>query len=122
MQSYKDLEIYQLAHRLAVEVHQVSLTLPKWELYEEGSQVRRAAKSVPANIVEGFGRKRYPADYVRFLTYAHASCNETIEHLELLIQTGSLNASRGDPLLKDYDMLGRRLNRFIASIVRQNRH
>jgi len=88
-QSYKDLEIYQLGHRLAVEVHRVSLALPKFELYEQGCQLRRAAKSVPANIVEGFGRRRYKGEFIRFLTYAHASCSETIEHLEILIETGS---------------------------------
>jgi hypothetical protein len=65
-QSYKDLEIYQLAHRLAVEVHQVSLNLPKFEAYEEASQLRRAAKSVSANIVEGFGRRATKANLFAF--------------------------------------------------------
>jgi four helix bundle protein len=64
-QSYRDLEIYRLAHALAVDVHVASLALPKYELYEEGSQVRRAAKSTPANIVEGFGRRRYKAEFIR---------------------------------------------------------
>ena len=57
-QSYKDLEIYQLAHRLAIEVHRVSLILPKFEAYEEASQLRRAAKSVSANVVVGTNFKR----------------------------------------------------------------
>jgi four helix bundle protein len=116
VQSYRDLEVYQLAHRLAVEVHHVSMGLPKFELYEEGSQLRRAAKSVPANVVEGFGRRHYKADYIRFLTYAHASCDETIEHLELLVDTNSLSESIGNPLLQKYHTLSRKMNRFIQSV------
>jgi four helix bundle protein len=96
------------------------MTLPKFELYEEGSQLRRAAKSIPANIVEGFGRRRYKNDFIRFLAYAHASCNETIEHLEMLIETGSLSTEKGDTLLNDYDLLGRKLNRFIQSVTKQH--
>ncbi len=120
MQSYRDLEIYQLSHRLAVEVHNVSLELPKFELFEEGSQLRRASKAVPANLVEGFGRRRYKADFVRFLTYAHASCDETIEHLELLIETASLSENSGATLLDEYNVLGRKINRFIQSVIQQH--
>ena len=120
-QGYKDLEIYQLAHRLSIEVHRVSMELPKFELYEEGSQLRRAAKSISANIVEGFGRRRYKNDFIRFLTYAHSSCNETIEHLEILIETESLSTEKGQNLLKQYDVLGRKLNRFIQSVNQQHR-
>ncbi len=119
-QSYKDLEIYQLAHRLAVEVHKVSLMLPKFEMHEEGSQLRRSAKSVSANIVEGFGRRRYKGEFIRFLTYAHASCSETIEHLEILTKTSSLPVDKGKPLLDDYDLLGRKINRFIQAVERQH--
>ncbi len=57
IQSCRDLEVYQLSFELAVEIDQVSKTLPKHEMYEIGSQIRRSAKSIPANIVEGFGRR-----------------------------------------------------------------
>jgi len=67
-QSYRDLKIYQLAHKLAVEIHEMSLTLPKFEMYEEGAQIRRSSKSVKTNIVEGYGRRRYKADFIKFLT------------------------------------------------------
>jgi len=80
--SYRDLEVYQIAHRLGIELHRFSLSLPKYESYEIGSQLRRASKSISANIVEGYGRRRYKADYVRFLVYAHSSCDETIEWVE----------------------------------------
>jgi four helix bundle protein len=59
LQSYEDLDIYKMALKLAVEVHQVSLEeLPRFEMFEEGSQIRRSSKSIGSNIVEGFGRKK----------------------------------------------------------------
>ena len=58
-QSYRDLDIYKKAHKLAIEIHKMSLKLPKFELYEEGNQIRKSSKSVKSNIVEGFGRRRY---------------------------------------------------------------
>jgi len=54
MKNYRDLEIYKLAKKLAVEIHKMTLTLPKFELYEEGSQIRRSSKAIGANIVEGY--------------------------------------------------------------------
>ena len=56
MKSYKDLEIYRLSYELAVKVHKMTLKLPKHEMYEEGSQVRKSAKGIVACIVEGYGR------------------------------------------------------------------
>ena len=77
--SYQNLQVYHRAHALGLACHQLSLSLPKFELYESGSQLRRASKSVSANIVEGYGRKQYPADYLRFLVIALASNDETRE-------------------------------------------
>lgn len=117
MQSYKDLEIYSLSHKLANEIHNMTLSLPKFETFEEGSQIRRSSKSISANIVEGFGRKRYQQEYLRFLTVSHASCNETIEHLQILFETGSLNnKEKFDYFIEEYDKLGRKLNKFIQAI------
>ncbi len=81
MKSYRDLDVFQISYELAIAVHRVSLKLPKYEMYEEGSQVRRSSKSITANIVEGYGRRRYKLDFIKFLVYAHASCDETIVHL-----------------------------------------
>ncbi len=58
MSGYRDLEIYKESKRLALEVHKISLTLPKFELYEEGSQIRRSSKAVTSLIVEGYGRRK----------------------------------------------------------------
>ena len=116
-QTYKDLEIYQLSHELAIKIHRVSLSLPKFELYEEGSQVRRAAKSIPANIVEGFGRRRYKNKFIRFLTFALASCDETKEHLKILSETSSLKDNdKFNSFIQKYEELGRKIHNFIKAV------
>jgi four helix bundle protein len=58
MKSYKDLEIYVESRRLALEVHKISLSLPKFEMYEGGGQVRRSSKAVTSLIVEGDGKTK----------------------------------------------------------------
>jgi len=57
--SYRDLEIYKASFDLFVRTHTFSLKLPKYELYELGSQLRRSSDSVNSNIIEGYGRKIY---------------------------------------------------------------
>ena len=56
--SYKKLLIWQLAREVVIEVHEMSLKLPKFELYEQGSQIRRSSKATKSAIVEGYGRRR----------------------------------------------------------------
>ena len=117
-QSYEDLEIYQLSKTLAIEVHRITLDeLPKFEMYEEGSQIRRSSKSIGANIVEGFGRKKYKGEYVQFLTYALASCDETKYHLEVLQGTLSLKGDKVKYFLERYNELGRKIFNFRRSMI-----
>ena len=99
----------------------MSLQLPKLEMYEVGSQIRRSIKSVRANIVEGYGRRRYKQEFIRFLTYAHASCDETIDHLEMLFETGSLTDTAGyQEIHVELDRLGGKLNLLIQSVESQH--
>jgi four helix bundle protein len=120
---YRDLEIWKLARQIAIAVHRATLQeLPKFEMFEEGSQIRRSAKSISANIVEGYGRRRYKQEFIRFLVFAHASCDETIEHLEMLFETGSLtNELVYRDLSAQLDLLGRKLNVFIDRVERLHR-
>jgi four helix bundle protein len=53
------LEILQLAKEIMIGIHKITLNLPKFELFEEGSQIRRSSKSTKSNIVEGFGKRNY---------------------------------------------------------------
>ena len=93
--------------------------LPKLEMYEESSQIRRSGKSVRSNIVEGYGRRKYQQEYVRFLTFSIASNDETTDHLDTLYETGSLkNKELYQNLIERLDKLGRKLNNFIGRIER----
>src|SRR5437763_12553996 len=121
--SYKTLEIWQVAREVSVSVHRMTMErLPKFEMYEEASQIRRSAKSIRSNIVEGYGRRRYKQEFIRFLVFAHASCDETIDHLEGLFETGSLaNEASYRELQAQLDLLGRKLNVFIEGVEREHR-
>ena len=119
MNSYRDLEIYVLSYDLAVRVHGLSLNLPKYELFEEGSQARRSSKGVTSCIVEGYGRKKYKSDFIKFLVYAHASCDETIVHLNFLKDTHELDTQEILSLLEDYDTLGGKINKFIQYVEKE---
>ena len=118
MSSYKDLDIWKLSRELVVDIHKMTINdLPKFELYEVGSQIRRSSKSVKSNIVEGYGRRRYKMDFIRFLVYAFASLIETTDHLETLNETGSLaNKELFEDLNSRLDILGKKLNLFIQSV------
>jgi four helix bundle protein len=116
--SYKKLEIWQMARQLSIDIHMMTLGLPKFEMFEEGQQIRRSIKSVRATIVEGYGRRYYKADFIRFLNYALASNDETQDHLETLFETGSLtDKDLFNSLHRRVDLLGRKLNNFIGSVI-----
>ena len=121
--SYKKLVIWQKARELVLDIHKMTLNkLPQFELYEEGSQIRRSIKSVKSNIVEGYGRRRYKQEFIRLLTYSLASCDETTDHLENLYETESL---KDEVLYQNLharlQTLGKKINLFIQSVEKGHR-
>lgn len=121
MGGYKDLEIYRLAHELGVAVHEFSLSLPRHEMYASSSQMRRLAKSIAANIVEGYGRRDYKAEFIKFLIYALAPCDETREWLEFARDCHQSRQVEAEQLISKADELGRKLNKFLAAVKLQHR-
>jgi four helix bundle protein len=119
LKSYQDLEIYRLSYELAVKVHRFTLRLPKYEQYEEGSQVRKSYKGIPSCIVEGYGRKKYKADFIKFLIYSHASCDETIVHLNFIKDTHKVDNKEINIFLEKYDELGRKINKFVQYVEKE---
>ena len=116
--SYEDSDVYKLAKQMAVEIHCMTLNeLPKFEMYEQGSQIRRSSKSIVANFVEGYGRRHYKAEYIKFLTYSLTSCDETKAHLELLNETDSIRLERFQNLYSDYRKIGGMLYRLRQAVI-----
>jgi four helix bundle protein len=121
--NYRDLEIWKIADEMAVEIHKMTLNdLPKFKMFEVGSQIRRSSKSIKSNIVEGFGRRNYKLEFLHNLSVAIASNDESIDHLETLFKTGSLkNREKYEALLVRMNELGRKLNLFIQSVEKNHK-
>ena len=114
MKSFRELEVYQKSKQLATRIHKMTLLLPKFEIYEEASQIRRSSKAITSAIVEGYGRRRYKAEFIRYLIFSQTECDETIVHLEFLYQTESLKDKElYNELYLEYESLSKRINRFI---------
>ena len=98
--SFEDLKVWQLSHKLALEIYKTSKIFPKEELYGVTSQIRRAAVSVPANIAEGFVR-RSNRDKIHFYNMAQSSLQETKYYLILIKDPGYLHATRRVTLIAE---------------------
>ena len=119
--SYKNLEIWHEARELSIQVHEMTFKLPKFEQFEEAQQIRRSSKSVRSNIVEGYGLRAYKQEYIRFLIIAQASNDETIDHLEMLIETKSMtDLDLYNNLHARMEILGKKINNFIKAVERQH--
>ena len=114
--SYKDLDIYSISMDLFVALHPKTLKLPKYELYELGSQLRRSSDSVVSNIVEGYGRRKYKADFIRFLVFSHASCLETINHIYKISVLYPDLKMEFELFIQMYENLGGKIYNFMAYV------
>jgi len=115
--SYKKLEIWQLARIIVLEIHQMTMLLPKFEQFEVAQQIRRSSKSVKSCIVEGYGRRKYKQEFIKFLIYAISSNDETIDHLETLFETKSMtDLLQYTHLHNQLNTLGRKINFFLKSV------
>lgn len=90
-------------------------------MFEEGRQIRKSSKSVRSTIVEGYGRRRYKQEFIRYLAFAIASNDETIDHLETLFETKSLsNVQAYESLHSRIEILGKKLNKFIGTVEKDH--
>lgn len=97
------MDVYCRAYALALDIHKRSLKLPKFEQYALADQMRRASKSICANIAEGFGKHHSSAaEFRRFLAISTGSCNEMTVWIQFCIDLSYLNEKTGKKLIEDY--------------------
>lgn len=108
-QTFKNLRVYQIAIDLSAEIYKLALKLPASEKYRVADQIIRSSRSVPTNIAEGYSRKKYKVDFIRYLTIAHGSSEETKVHLEILRNSKLIPFEVYSDLLRRYKNLSVRI-------------
>ena len=111
MRSYKDFEVYKKSYDLALRIHKITLNFPDFEKYELSSQMRRASKSIPLNIGEGFARRKSSEDFKRFLIMSIGSCDEMKILIEFSKDLCYIDKEIYEELVGEYDKIGKMLYR-----------
>ncbi len=110
---YEDLDVYRRAMTLLKPVHALALTFPDYEKYDLASQMRRACKSIPANIAEGYARRRSSKEFCNFLAVAMGSANEMEVHLHIAKELDYVTEHQHDEFTREYQMIGKQLSQLI---------
>ena len=97
-----ELDVYRRLVELHLQVHELSLTFPKFELYELGSQVRRSSNSAPANVAEGFNNK-HKNIYLECISRALGEIRETQHHLMIAARKGYLTKQTYEQRVEAYN-------------------
>ena len=117
--AFEDLEVFKRAYRISLEVHRLSLDFPRIEQFVLADQVRRASKSICANIAEGFSRQRYSsADFRRFLVMAIGSADEMRLWAQYCLDLGYIDEQRSRAWRDEYQEIARMLSGLAAKITR----
>ncbi len=98
----EDLKVYKKLFKLAIEIHQLTMTFPKFELYELGSQLRRSSNSAPANLAEGFGNK-HTNIYTESISRAQGEIREIIHHLRVAYRKNYLRREKLDYFVAEHE-------------------
>ena len=111
IQSFRDLEVYQKAYALALEVYRLSESYPPGVRYSLAYQMQKASMSIPLNIAEGYGKKESAAEFKRYLRMALGSANEMEVLVDLSRDLGYLEEELSKELLERYTVLRKQLYR-----------
>ena len=122
IRSVEDLEVFRRAYRLSVELHKISLELPRIEQFALADQLRRASKSICANLTEGFAKQSHSAaEYRRYVVTAIGSSDETQLWLRYCVDLGYVDEERGGSWIADFTEISRMLRGLYASWARSDR-
>lgn len=115
IKSFQDLNIWEEAHSLVLEIYKITKDFPKEEIYGLTPQLKRAVISIVSNIAEGMGRNT-TKELLNFLYNARGSLFEVIYYLILTKDLGYINKEEFENLYKRYDGLGKGINILISKL------
>src|SRR5260370_21175976 len=115
LRGHRDLKVYQLAYKLAMDIFHLSKAFPREEIYSLTDQIRRSSRSVAANIAEGFRKRRYPNMLVSKLTDCDCEATETQVWLDFALDCRYLSNENHDCLIVVYEEVGRMLSSMISN-------
>ena len=113
IRTYKDLEIYQEAYNLAMEIFEITRTFPTEEKYSLTNQILRSSRSVAANIAEGWSKRRYEDVFKRHLNDSLGSNAETQVWLDFAKDCGYINQQQYKKLYDRYENLGGKIHKLM---------
>ena len=107
---YRDLKVYQLAYRLAMEIFKETKAFPSDEKFSLIDQIRRASRSIPANIAEAWKKRIYPKMFVSKLIDCAGESGETEVWLDFALDCKYLLKDEHKRLVENYNEVGKMLN------------
>ena len=114
LRGHRDLKVYQLAHKLAMDIFHLSKSFPREEIYSLTDQIRRSLRSVAANIAEAFRKRRYPSMFVNKLTDCDAEATETQVWIDFAFDCAYLSLENHQHLTEGYEEIGKMLSSMMA--------
>jgi four helix bundle protein len=113
--SFEDLDVYKKLVELHLEVHELTLGFPRYEMFELGSQVRRSSNSIAANLAEGWNNK-HSNMYLEGINRALGELRETRHHIMMALRKGHLSKASAEGLLNRYNECGKMLRGLERSV------
>ena len=116
-EGFEDLEVFRRAYQISLEIHRLSLKLPKIEQFGLGEQMRRASKSIAANIAEGYAKRRSQPEFNRFIHIAIGSADEMRVWVRYCLDLGYIDVSQWEHFKTEYSEIAKMLNGLSKSVV-----
>lgn len=113
---FEDLNVFQKAYRVSLEIHQATLNFPKVEQFALADQLRRSSKSICANLAEGFAKQRSSAEFRRYLAMAIGSADETRVWLRYCIDLNYIEKQQWQAWRNEYEEVAKMLNGLSESL------
>ena len=114
---FEELDVFQRAYKVSLEIHRFTKTMPKVEQVDLASQIRRASKSICANLAEGFGKQsRSKAEFKRFIQMSIGSADEMRVWIRYCLDLGYIDEITWQRWRDEYESIAKMLNGLHSSV------